>query len=223
MPRTALGDLLRRRRKEAGLTLAEVGEALGLANGNFVGMVERGERLPSDDALPDWSRVLGLPLRDLLALKYEASPSSRVGALLAPPPPEHPRLRRLLLDRCDSRDVVEPEFDAHAFGALERLAWGAVLHGVLVPAADDDPASPLRVREQLGFWRARLRRDPNAPLETWWFEREADLVVPWARSCLRGWDWDAGRLTLTVQAADGSTRAAALLAALAPPEKSVRR
>jgi len=50
LPRT-LSEVLRTRRKDRKLTLNEMGKRLDLANGNFIGMVERGERLPSDTKL----------------------------------------------------------------------------------------------------------------------------------------------------------------------------
>ena len=65
MPRT-LGSVLKQRRKQLGLTLARVGTALELANGNFVGMVERGERTPSDGKLLRLAEVLELDGREPL-------------------------------------------------------------------------------------------------------------------------------------------------------------
>ncbi|MCO4770424.1 MAG: helix-turn-helix transcriptional regulator [Deltaproteobacteria bacterium] len=193
---TALGVRLKERRRLLGLTLAEVGERLGLANGNFIGMVERGERLPSDDRLLALAETLDLPERDLLTLKYEATARSQVGRLLAPPAPAFPRLRRFLLGTCRQRAGVKAEFEGAPRGTLESAAWRAFVDHVLVPALDADRLAPRRLREHVDAWLRRRLRRPDVDLDPLWFEEHADLFVPYARGLLHGWRWDPGTLSL---------------------------
>jgi transcriptional regulator with XRE-family HTH domain len=83
--RPDLAAILKARRKEMGLTLGDLGSALGLANGNFFGMVERNERMPSDERLLLLAKLLGLDGREVLAMKYQQARGTAAEVLLAPP------------------------------------------------------------------------------------------------------------------------------------------
>ena len=161
-------------------------------------MVERGERLPSDDRLIRLAELLELSDRELLALKYEATERSQVGRLLAPPTPELPRLRRFLLGTCRHRRSVKEEFEHARRGTLERAVWQAVMSHVVLPELDADRFAPRRLRERVEAWRRHRRREPSAPLEARWFEDHADLFVPFARGLIDGWSWEPAALTLRI-------------------------
>lgn len=198
----SLGDLLKTRRKERRLTLSDVGAALGLANGNFIGMVERGERMPSDDRLLQVADVLELDGRELLAMKYAATHGAAAEVLLAPPEPELPRLRKLLLERCERPEVMEREFVRGERTAIERVVFGALLEYVVLPGLEGDRYAPRRLRDRVTKHR---RRNPDEPTDPWWFEEEAELFVPWLRSQFVGWDLDLPTLTVTIRHSDSGT------------------
>ena len=200
-----LGHHVKERRRELGLTLAQVGDKLGLANGNFIGMVERGERLPSDARLLDLAGILELDGRSLLTLKYEDNPSSAVGDLLAPPPPELPRLRRFLLGTCGSPRAMAGELERGERTAIERVIWQSLLEYVVLPELERDRHAPRRLRDRIARWTRRRRADPLLAVDPWWFEEEAEVFVPWARSRFRSWDLDLATLTLTIQHSDSPT------------------
>ncbi len=200
-----LGRRLKAQRRLLGLTLADVGQRLGLANGNFVGMVERGERAPSDDRLLVLADVLGLPSRDLLALKYEGDARSQVGQLLAPVPATLPRLRRFMLGTCATEANLRTEFERGARTTLERLVWRGLLHHVVLPSLDADSLAPRRLQDHVAAWQRRLRRDPEAPLDDGFFEQHADLFVPWARTRFREWGLDLETTTLRIEHRPGDT------------------
>ncbi len=195
---TPLGQRVKDRRRELGLTLAQVGERLGLANGNFIGMIERGERMPSDAKLLELAAVLELDERALLTLKYAASPGSAVGDLLAPPPPELPRLRRFLLGSCASPRPMTRELERGERTAIERVIWQGLLEYVVLPELARDRHAPKRLRDRIDRWTRRRRTDPTLPIDPWWFEEEAEVFVPWARSRFRSWDLDLPTLTLKI-------------------------
>jgi len=192
----SLGDLLKTRRKERRLTLSDLGAALGLANGNFIGMVERGERMPSDDRLLQVAEVLELDGRELLAMKYAASHGAAAEVLLAPPEPELPRLRKVLLERCDGRAAMEREFSRGERTAIERVVFGALLEYVVLPGFEKDRYAPKRLRDRLN---KHLRKTPDDPIDPWWFEEEAELFVPWMRAQFVGWDMNMPTLTVTIR------------------------
>jgi len=194
--------------------MAELGARLDLTTGNFIGMVERGERLPSDELVLRMAHELDVSERELLSLKYEAQRGSEVGRLLAPPSPRFPRLRRFLLGTCLDRPAAKDEFDAASRGALERLAWKVILQHALLPALEDHHA-PTSLRRHVSAWKRRRRDDPTAPLDPAWFESHADLFVPWARAELEGWTVDLGAMTFTLRRPPA--RGGRLVVDLAPP------
>ena len=188
-----LAATLKTRRKAMKLTLGDVGAALGLANGNFVGMVERGERMPSDDRLVAMAELLQLNGRDLLEMKYRQARGAAADLLLGQPKPEHPRIRRLLLATCDNKDEMQREFELGDRTALERVVLQAMLEYVFLPALTSDRFAPKRLRERV---RSYLRRHRDEPLDPWLLEEEAELFVPWAREHLAGWSFDLPTLTI---------------------------
>jgi transcriptional regulator with XRE-family HTH domain len=197
-----LGVVLKERRKALGLTLAQVGAALDLANGNFVGMVERGERMPSDLKLLQVAKVLELNGRRLLALKYESTRGSGVPSLLKPPDPELPRLRRLLLDTCGNRSAMEKELALGERTALERVIFHALYEYVFVPAFDSDRHAPKRLKRKLAAFTKRRKSNPLVELDPWWFEEEAQDFAPWGREQLVSWTFDLATLTLRIRHSD---------------------
>jgi len=192
----ALAFLLKTRRKELELTLGDIGASLGLANGNFVGMVERGERLPSDDRLLQLAEVLELDGREMLGLKYQEARSTAAKVLFAPPAPEHPRLRRFLLECCENRDRMGAEFALGERTALERVVLQALLAYVFLPALESDRLAPRTLRERV---RNVVRKAPEQPLDPWVLEEEAEYFVPWARQNLKSWAFDLPTLTLRIR------------------------
>lgn len=67
-PEESLGKLLRRRRKAADKTIAEMAQALGV-NYNTLGGYERGETLPDVDFLAHFAQVTDASFRDLLVAR----------------------------------------------------------------------------------------------------------------------------------------------------------
>ncbi len=195
MSTTKLGLLLKNRRRELRLTLAQVGATLGLANGNFIGMVERGERMPSDERLLEIARVLRLDGRELLATKFRDVRSSTVArVLLEPPPAELPRLRRLLLATCANPEVMRPELERGQRTAVERIVFQTLLDYALLPALQRDRQAPRRLRDRV---LKAVRRSQD--LDPWWFEEEAEEFLPWARERFVSWWLDLPTLTVHVR------------------------
>jgi hypothetical protein len=179
-----------------GLTLGDLGAALGLANGNFFGMVERNERMPSDERLLLLANLLGLNGRELLGLKYQQARGAAAKVLLAPPLPQFPRLRRLLLGVCENKDEMSAEFSLGERSALERVVLQALLEYVFLPALNSDRTAPKVVRERV---RAHQRRSPAEHLDPWILEEEAETFVAWGRKQLRSWSFDVPNLTLRIR------------------------
>lgn len=194
-----LASILRARRKEMGLTLGDLGAALGLANGNFFGMVERNERMPSDERLLLLANLLGLNGRELLALKYQQARGTAAKVLLAPPLPQLPRLRRLLLGVCENKEEMAAEFSLGERSALERVVLQALLEYVFLPALSSDRRAPKVVRDRV---RAHQRRSPAEHLDPWVLEEEAETFVSWAREQLTSWSFDVPNLTLRIRHSD---------------------
>jgi len=191
-----LGQLLKERRKERALTLNQVGAALGLANGNFIGMVERGERMPSDDRLLQMAEILELDGRDLLGMKYAATHGAAASVLLAPPEPQLPRLRKLLLATCENAAEMEAEFARGERTAIEQVVFAGLLEYVVLPGLQGDRHAPKRLKDRVV---KHLRRHPGEPVDPWWFEEEAQLFVPWCRSHFVTWSLDVPTLTISIR------------------------
>ena len=62
----ALGDEIRARREERGLSQERLADLAGLHR-NFIGLIERGQRNPTFFTLLAIARKLGLPLSELVA------------------------------------------------------------------------------------------------------------------------------------------------------------
>jgi transcriptional regulator with XRE-family HTH domain len=67
--RVLLGAALRRRRVEAGLTLAEVAAESGLSL-SYLSEVERGRKLMTLEALDTWALAMGVAVVDVLSGVY---------------------------------------------------------------------------------------------------------------------------------------------------------
>ncbi len=202
--RTTLSEVLRSRRLEKKLTLNDLGRALDLANGNFIGMVERGERLPSDAKLLDMARALDLDGRQLLALKYKEMPDSAVHQLFSPPAPQHPTIRRLLLRTCDNRREMEREFSLGEKTALERIVFGYLLDFVLLDAVVDSRELPV-LRKRLLEMERRRNKDPETTYDPWWFEEEGEAFVDFGSRQFAGWRLDLLELTLVIRHTESPT------------------
>ena len=197
MPRRqTLGEVLKQQRKERRMTLAQVGAALGLANGNFIGMVERGERMPSDDRLLEMAGVLDLDGRTLLAMKYAATHGAAAEVLLAPPEPLHPRMRRLLLATCSNAEEMGQEFARGEWTAIERVVYQAIIEYVVLPGLEIDRYAPKRLRDRINKHR---KRHPDQPIDPWILEEEAETFVPWARDQFVVWSLHVPTLTITIR------------------------
>jgi transcriptional regulator with XRE-family HTH domain len=199
-----LSDVLRTRRLDRGLTLNEMGKRLQLANGNFIGMVERGERLPSDAKLLDMAKVLELDGRELLALKYRQIPDSAVHQLFSPPEPRHKHIRRLLLTTCTSGEEMAREFGLSEKTALERIVFGYLVDFVLTDAVLDSREFAT-LRKRLVDLGRRRARDPEVSFDSWWFEEEGEAFIAFARRQFVGWSLDLLELTLTIQHSESPT------------------
>ena len=200
-----VGQTIKARRKELHLTLAQVGAALGLANGNFIGMVERGERMPSDERLLALAQALDLDGRSLVAMKYRSSDRSAVDMLLAPPTPELPRMRRYLLGLCTNPTEVAQEFERAALGVIERIVFQVLLSHCIVPTVQQDPYAPRRLKERIATEGGPIttqRPDPR------WFENEAATFISWAKgqSVVQSWTLDLENLEIGLVDRDGRQR-----------------
>jgi transcriptional regulator with XRE-family HTH domain len=203
MPGT-LSEILRTRRKEKKLTLNQMGKLLDLANGNFIGMVERGERLPSDTKLLDMAAVLDLDGKKLLALKYKEIPDSAVHQLFSAPDPLHPVTRRLLLATCGNRDAMAREFELGEKTTLERIVFGYLVDFVLLDAVIGSRVFPT-LRKRLADFERRRNKDPEVTFDPWWFEEEGDDFIGFAREHFVDWTLDLLELTLTIQHSNSPT------------------
>ena len=203
-PPQPLSDVLRTRRLAKGFTLNEMGKRLQLANGNFIGMVERGERLPSDAKLLDMAKVLELDGRELLSLKYRQIPDSAVHRLFSAPDPRHKHIRRMLLATCSNRDEMAREFNLGEKTTLERIVFGYLVDFVLQDALLDSRELPT-LRKRMAEFSRRRARDPEATFDTWWFEEEGEAFVAFAGQQFVGWSLDLLELTLTIQHSESAT------------------
>lgn len=195
-----LSHALKAARKSLHMTLADVGAGLGLANGNFVGMVERGERTPSDEKLLEFARLLDLDPRELLALKYKGSHPAAFDVLLQPSRPRHPRLRRLLLGSCENPGPMAAEFENSQHGLLEHLIFRTLLDHILLPSLHKDRYAPRRLRERMAAHR-ELR--PDQPLDTALFEEQAETFIPWVRGELPKLSWKLDPVSLLFSFSSG--------------------
>ncbi len=196
--RPTLGSVLKAKRQELRLTLNQVGAALGLANGNFIGMVERGERMPGDDRLLELAKVLQLDGRELMTLKFRGSRGGTAARiLLEPPRAELPRLRRLLLATCAEPDAMRIELERGERTAVERLIFQTLLEYVFLPGIERDRQAPKRLRDRV----IKALRKGQA-IDPWWFEEEAEGFLPWARQEFVTWRFDLPTLTVHVRHSD---------------------
>lgn len=193
-----LSTVLRERRHEKGLTLSDVGAELGLANGNFVGMVERGERVPSDTKLLEWARVLELDDRELLELKYREQPDSAVVALFGAARPDLPYVREFLLATCLNRDEMQQEFGRAGRTPIEELIFQHVLELSLLDILLHGRHGMTHLRHRLQEYMRSRRTDPRATADLEWFEDEGPAFVEFASAHVDGWSFDRPSLTLTV-------------------------
>jgi transcriptional regulator with XRE-family HTH domain len=203
MPAT-LREVLRVRRLEKKYTLNEMGKRLNLANGNFIGMVERGERLPSDAKLLQLAEVLELDGKEMLALKYKEIPDSAVHQLFSAPSPLHPTTRRMLLATCLDREGMEREFRLGEKTTLERIVFGYLLDFVILDSVVDSKVMPT-LRKRLIDFERRRNKNQDAAFDPWWFEEEGDTFVAFAKEQFVGWSLDMLELTLTIQHSDSPT------------------
>jgi len=203
-PQQTLAEVLRRQRQAKKLTLNELGKRLHLANGNFIGMVERGERMPSDGRLLELAEALELDGKELLALKYLEIPDSAVHHLFSPPAPLHPTIRRMLLETCSNREEMERELGLGEKTALEHIVFGYLLDFILLDAVAESREMPT-LRKRLQEYTKRKAKDPDAHFDPWWFEEEGDTFVSLARREFIGWSLDLLELTLCIQHTDSPT------------------
>jgi transcriptional regulator with XRE-family HTH domain len=85
---------LRERREELGMSQAALAEAIDVTT-SYIGLLERGERMPSIDVLVDLSAALGIELTELFMEEGAGKPPAempevaRIRALLAAWPAKH--------------------------------------------------------------------------------------------------------------------------------------
>jgi len=196
-----LSRALKEARKSLRLTLSDVGAALGLANGNFVGMVERGERSPSDEKLLALAQVLKLDGRSLLAMKYKAGHPAAFNLLLQPPKPLYPRLRRLMLSTCENPAAMTEEFEQAACGLVENLVFRALLDHIILPALHADPYAPRQLRERIAEVGDA---HPGQSLAAATLETQAETFIPWAKGELPMLSWRLDPLELCLYLSRGA-------------------
>jgi len=83
-------ERLRRRREELSLSQAALAEAVGV-NPSYIGLLERGERVPSLDVLEGLARAVGMTLSELFASTKSDQPAevAAIGTVLAAWPAAH--------------------------------------------------------------------------------------------------------------------------------------
>jgi transcriptional regulator with XRE-family HTH domain len=100
MPASSLGDRLgarlRVRREAIGWSQAQLAEAVGVTP-NYVGVVERGEKLPTLDTLELFGQALGIPVGSLLADEAPDAWADEAAALARAVPSFHRGLVLALL------------------------------------------------------------------------------------------------------------------------------
>jgi transcriptional regulator with XRE-family HTH domain len=87
----SMGNIIRQRREELGLSQVELGRALGIASGEFICMVETGKRHFALENVPRLAAVLCLDAEDLCRCAlWEAAPSMYRSTFgdVAPQPPK---------------------------------------------------------------------------------------------------------------------------------------
>lgn len=96
-----LGALIRRLRKERGMTSEELAHRAGLTVG-YVGTIERGARHPSLSTLRALSQAMGIRVRDLLGGHEEKYSPEEIefGRLMSEAPERLQEAMRVLLGRC---------------------------------------------------------------------------------------------------------------------------
>jgi transcriptional regulator with XRE-family HTH domain len=96
---------LRRRREELGHSQAKVAEVAGV-NPSYVGLLERGERMPSLDVLCELGRAVGLSLPELFAASSKdtgaSAEAAAIGAVIARWPAEHRRAAVRVVNEMDA-------------------------------------------------------------------------------------------------------------------------
>ena len=66
MSKWTIGQLIRQERKKQGLTMAQLGEKMGIS-GSLVGRYERGEENPKIKTIERFANALGLSLSELVS------------------------------------------------------------------------------------------------------------------------------------------------------------
>lgn len=170
----SLGRTLRDARQSRGWSQAELGGRLSLTNGNFVGMVERDERTPSDELLAEWADALGLPLRPLLSQKLSSAGRGAAAAALRLPEARFPRLRAWICGLFDGDRGVVDAVRLEADGVLEQHLRAAVLRHDVIPHLRSVPGAPPALR--------RLAAEGTLDAESWEAEGAALLLLTGTRA-----------------------------------------
>ena len=95
------------RREAIGLSQAQVAEASGVSP-NYIGVVERGEKLPALDTLESLAHALGVGLGDLLADQQPDEWADRALALVRAVPAAHRQIILAMLVAAAGRGVAGP-------------------------------------------------------------------------------------------------------------------
>lgn len=91
----SMGNIIRQRREELGISQRELGRALGIASGEFICMVESGKRHFALENVPRLAAVLWLDAEDLCRCAvWEVAPSFYRLAFGDATPPQPERLIR---------------------------------------------------------------------------------------------------------------------------------
>jgi len=67
-----LGDKLKAKRLQAGITQAEFARKLGFENNGYVSDIENNKYAPKEEKLRAWARELGMPWEEMQDLVFEA-------------------------------------------------------------------------------------------------------------------------------------------------------
>lgn len=163
-------ETIKKARQERGLTQAELARLAGV-EGPYISQIEKGEKVPSIAVAGRLAGALSLDRERLINLTLKEKAPEEAKDLFREAAPRFPRLRELLLARCENREELEPELARGSFTRFEEwlirlLFWGLArevggispeeLEAALSAASEEEPSLVKfqdLVREELVSWR----------------------------------------------------------------------
>lgn len=165
-------DLIRRNRLEKGLTQLELAKHAGV-EGPYISQIEKGEKVPSIGVAGKLALALDLDRETVINLALKEKAPEEAKAFFKELKPRYPRLRELLLSRCQNRSEVEPELSRAEFSKYENLiVFGYILAALigshLLPQEELGRVVQSRSEEEPAF--ANFYRLLDEMLEYWRFD-----------------------------------------------------